>query len=125
VDARDVARGALAAEERGRTGERYLLGGTWQAVAETASVVAELTGRRVPRMVTPMWLARATAPLMVGYARVVGRPALFTSDSLHALRNHRHVSCAKAERELGFTHRPLRESLADTIDWFTRTGMLA
>ena len=125
VDVRDVVAGALAAAEHGRTGERYLLSGARKSVRELAALVEELTGVRAPRFVSPMWLARVGAPFATAAARVAGRDPLFTSHSLHALRNHLDVRHDKAARELGYTSRPLRQTLADVFEWFGEHGDLA
>lgn len=125
VDVRDVVAGALAAAERGRSGERYLLSGARKSVRELAALVEELTGVRAPRFVSPMWLARVGAPFATAAARMVGKAPLFTSHSLHALRNHVDVRHDKAARELGYTARPLRQTLQDTFAWFDAHGDLA
>lgn len=124
VDVRDVVAGALAASEKGRRGERYLLGGAHRTVPELAKIVAEVTGRRAPRLVSPMWLARGVAPFATVFAKIVNRRPLFTSASLTALSNHRSVSHAKAERELGYSSRPLVDTIRDTFAWFREAGML-
>jgi dihydroflavonol-4-reductase len=124
VDARDVVAGALAASERGRRGEAYLLSGHWTTVRELASIVEEVTGVRAPRMTTPMWLARAAAPFATGFSRITGKRPLFTAASLKALRDHRDIRHDKATRELGYAPRPLRETIADTYAWFREAGRL-
>jgi dihydroflavonol-4-reductase len=124
VDVRDVVSAALAAADRGRSGERYLLSGHWMSVREVAALAAEVTGVRAPRIVSPMWLARASAPLATAFARMSGRRPLFTSASLHALRNHRLISHAKATRELGHQPRPLRDTITDIYAWFREAGHL-
>jgi|SRR5579859_358403 len=118
VDVRDVVAGALAAAAKGRTGERYLLGGTRRTVLELARTVEKVTGSRAPRFVSPMWLARASAPFATGWARLTGQRARLTAESLHALRNHQQVSHDKAARELGYTPRPLEDTVAATFAWF-------
>ena len=82
VDARDVADAAIAAAERGRSGERYLLAGEWATIGEIAAVVAAHDGRRPPRFVAPMWLARVGAPFAVAYARLARARPLFNGASL-------------------------------------------
>lgn len=124
VDVRDVVAGAMAAAERGRRGERYLLSGARKSVRELAALVEELTGARAPRFVSPMWLARVGAPFATVAARVAGKEPLFTSQSLHALRNHLDVRHDKAARELGYSSRPLRETLSDTFRWLDEAGRL-
>lgn len=123
VDARDVVAGAIAAAEQGRTGESYLLGGVWRPVAELARLVESACGSRAPRIVCPNWLARVGVPFVAAWSRVSGAPPVYTSESLKALRHHRLISSAKAEQELGYTSRPLAETIADTCAWFRGAGM--
>jgi len=125
VDVRDVVSGAMAAEQRGRCGEKYLLTGHYRTIREFADLVAQVSGVAAPRFVSPMWLARVGAPFATVAAKVAGKEPLFTSRSLHALRNHQHVSHAKATRDLGYQPRPLRETLSATYDWFRETGQLS
>jgi dihydroflavonol-4-reductase len=118
VDVRDVVDGAISASERGKRGDKFLLSGTHKPIAELAQMVESLTGTRAPRFVSPMWLARAGAPFAAAYSRAFGKEPLFTPESLHALRHHQQVSHAKATRELGYTSRPLEDTLRDTFAWF-------
>jgi dihydroflavonol-4-reductase len=123
VDARDVCAAALAAEERGRRGERYLLSGTYTTVAGLAALVADVTGRRAPAVVVPQWLVRPFAPLAELWSGLVGGEPLVTRDSLTALRTgHPQVRHDKAGAELGFAPRPLRATIEDTLRWFRDGG---
>ena len=125
VDVRDVVAGAITAAATARPGERYLLGGEHRSVAQLAALVSEVTGVRAPRLVSPMWLARVGAPFATAVARVAGKQPLYTSHSLHALRNHQRVSHDKATRELGYTTRPLRDTVVAAYDWFRAAGQLS
>jgi dihydroflavonol-4-reductase len=124
VDVRDAVQGAIAAEERGRTGEAYLLGGEWVSILDLSRWVAELTGARTPQTVLPMWLARVGAPFVTGYARLRGRRPLFTAESLSVIAGNTRMNCDKAKRELNFLPRPVRETVEDTLLWFSEAGML-
>ncbi len=124
VDVRDVAAGILAAADQAPAGSRYLLGGQRATVAELAQLVAQVTGRRAPWLVAPMWLARAMAPGAEWAARLAGRRPLFTPESLYALRNHLEISSARARQELGYAPRSLETTVRDTFDWFSEAGML-
>jgi nucleoside-diphosphate-sugar epimerase len=124
VDVRDVAASVLAAGARGTRGARYLLPGQWRTIVEIAELVEALTGRRRPRMVSPMWLARTAAPFAVGWAKLRRRRPLFTPNSLVALRNHKQVRGDRAHAELGHTPRALDDTVRDTLDWFRAHGML-
>ncbi len=124
VDVRDVVQSAIAAETRGRRGERYLLAGHWVAVSDLARQFGEVSGTRAPRFVSPMWLARIGAPFVTAASQITRTTPLFTSESLEALRANRNVKRDKAERELGHKPRPTRETLADTYAWFREAKML-
>jgi len=125
VDVRDVVAGAIAALECGRRGERYLLSGRWAHFRDLAGAVAGAAGVPAPRLKSPLWLARLSAPFATGLARLAGAPAHLTLDSVETLRtSHREVRHDKAARELGYTARPLAESAADTVAWFRECGLL-
>ncbi len=124
VDVRDIADGAIAAAEKGRTGERYLLGNEYRTVRELASVCRAKGGVRPPLFTTPMWIAKIGAPFAMAWAKLTGSRPLFTNESLHALCGNPSVSHAKAARELGYQPRPLEATVADTYEWFRASGML-
>ncbi|HEX79266.1 MAG TPA: NAD-dependent epimerase/dehydratase family protein [Dehalococcoidia bacterium] len=125
VDARDVAGGAMQAEERASTGARYILSGHWVSLYDMAVMVEKITGVPAPRFVCPMWLARIGAPLMTAFDRLSGRRPLYTSVSLKALRSHRNISHRKATQELDYHPRPFGETLVDALRWFEGAGKLA
>jgi dihydroflavonol-4-reductase len=125
VDVCDVVAGTLAAAERGRTGENYLLAGRWQSVETLGAMMEEVTGVRPPRFTCPMWLARLGAGFVVAYGRAVGREPLFTFESLHALRANRRIVVDKAARELGYETRPTLDSVRDVYVWFADVGRIA
>lgn len=116
VDVRDVARGSIAAAERGRCGEAYLLGGESRSLEELAALVSLETRCRVPPLV-PLWPARAVAALAPLYERATGRRALLTPYALHALTAPFTVSHEKAARELAFLPRPIARTVRDALDW--------
>ena len=124
VDVRDVVQGAIAACEKGVAGERYILSGQRRSIPELAKLVEEITGKKAPRFVSPMWLARIGAPFAMLYAKAIGNRPLFTSRSLHAVRNHSAVTHEKAARELGHHPRPIEDTVKDTFAWFKDAGML-
>ncbi len=124
VDVRDVVAGAMAAEERGKKGERYLLTGHWRSVRDLADTVEKVTAQKAPRFVSPMWLARFGAPFAVAFARVTGKKPLFTGEALKALRHWRDIRHDKAARELGYTSRPLEETIAEAFRWYAQAGFV-
>ncbi len=124
VDVRDVVAGCVAAAERGRTGENYLLPGHWLSVRGIAELAATVTGIAPPRMVMPMTLARIAAPFALAYARLGRQSPRFTGESLAALRGNRDVRGDKAEAELGYRPRPIAETVTDIYRWFGEAGFL-
>ena len=123
VDVRDVCSGILGALEHGKTGENYLLSGHHNTVGQLAEHVQALTGVKPPFFTSPMWLARFGAPFVELWYSLVGGEPIYTAEALHALRAN-PLSHAKAARDLGYTARPTRESVADILESFRADGRL-
>ncbi|MBN2291624.1 MAG: NAD-dependent epimerase/dehydratase family protein [Pirellulales bacterium] len=117
VDARDVVHAALAAEERGRRGHRYILAGEYATFEQIAKWVQQATGARPPLLNIPIWMAKAAVPLVVRLSRLNGHRPLFTSESVQIITCHQKITTTKAAEELGFRPRPVRESVLDSINW--------
>ncbi|HUV08201.1 MAG TPA: NAD-dependent epimerase/dehydratase family protein [Spirochaetia bacterium] len=124
VDVGDVVRGAISAETLGRSGERYILPGQWLSIRDLARIAERVSGRKMPKTVCPMGLARIGAPFVAALSRVIGGEPLYTSGSLYTLRHHRYVSHEKAARVLGYQPRPIEETLRDTFEWFVQNGYI-
>jgi len=120
----DVARGHLLAEEQGRVGERYILGGENLSLAEILRRIAAITGGRPPKLRLPLPVVWPVAVAAEAWGRVTGKEPMVTFDSLRMARKKMYFSAAKAERELGFRARPVNEALADAIRWFRSAGMV-
>lgn len=113
VDVRDVAKGHLRAAERGRPGERYVLGGHDLRWVELFERVAELSGVRHPLLVLPR-----EAGAVARAAEAAGLPSPISAEGLVLMAQNWRYSSAKARRELGYRARPLDRTLADTIGWY-------
>jgi dihydroflavonol-4-reductase len=125
VDARDVVDGAMKAETRAPVGAKYLLSGNYASVCDLARLTEEILAVPQPRFVCPLWLARASAPLVTTFNQLAGNRQLYTSVSIRALSNcNRNISHERAMRELDYQPRSLRDTLRDTFRWFQDTGML-
>ncbi len=120
----DVAAAHFAALERGRIGERYILGGQDVALADMLADIARLVGRRPPTVRLPRRLLFPLAYGAEAWARVSGREPFLTADALRMARYRMYFSSAKAERELGYRPRPYDEGLRDAVAWFRAKGML-
>ncbi len=121
VDVRDVAQAAVMAIEKGEPGERYLLSGEWQSLKSLAGMICVHRNKKCRVPIFPFWLARMGVPFMVLYARWKNRVPLYTKISLNILQSaNQHILNDKAGRVLGFSPRPLEESVADTLAWFKK-----
>ena len=119
VDVRDVVDAAIAAVDRGRTGERYLLSGEWASLMAVAHHVDAAVNRRRVRLVLPVWVARPFVPVVGLVARLAGSPPVFTNESLAIVaEGNRAIRHDLATRELGFRPRPLKQTVEDTIRYF-------
>jgi dihydroflavonol-4-reductase len=118
----DVAAGHLLAAERGKPGERYILGGDDMTLAEILREVALLAGRAPPRIRLPHNAIVPIAVLAEAFGRMTGREPFVTLDGLKMARKTMFFSSAKAKRELGYAPRPAREALADAVAWFREAG---
>ena len=120
----DVAEGHILAAEKGRIGERYVLGGEDVSLAAMLGEIARIVGRKPPRVRLPVapLFPLAVAAELVG--RITGREPFLTMDALRMSRHHMFYSSAKAERELGYRARPYAQALEDAIRWFAEAGMI-
>jgi dihydroflavonol-4-reductase len=121
----DVAAGHLAALERGRIGERYILGGQNATLSEVLTGIAQQIGRRPPRIKIPHTVVFPIAMMAQAIARGTGREPFVTVDGLRMSKNRMFFTAAKAERELGYRARPYAEGIRDAIDWFRQAGRLS
>lgn len=117
VDVRDVAAGILSAAEHGQSGECYILSNRYYEIHEIMDKLHEITGHRKIRTVMPLWFVRLTAPLSEIYYKIRKKPPLYTSYSIYTLFSNSHFSHEKADRELFYRTRSLRETLSDTVRW--------
>ncbi len=124
ADVRDVAAGILSAAERGRTGECYILSNRYVEIRELLDVISEVRGKKKIKVVLPMWLAKVTAPLSEVYYALLKQPPLYTRYSLYTISTHVRFTNEKAQRELGYVTRPLRETVEDTVKWLREEGRI-
>jgi len=120
----DVAAGHLAAAEKGRIGERYILGGQNLSLAEILAMVSRTVGRRPPRLRVPHTMLFPVAFGAELAARITGREPFVTLDGLRMSRKKMYFTSDKASRELGYKPRLAREAIADAVSWFKTNGYL-
>jgi dihydroflavonol-4-reductase len=122
VHVRDVAEGHLLAAERGRIGERYILGHADLSLEEIGRRLAAITGRRPPRVRVPYAVAWLGAAVMEGSARLTGGTPRASLTAVRMARKHMYFSPAKAVRELGLPQSDIQEALHDAVTWFVDHG---
>jgi dihydroflavonol-4-reductase len=120
----DVAHGHLLALERGKPGERYILGGEDFTLERILREVAQHVGRRASTIRLPHWSVYPVAVAAEAFALVTKREPRVTLDGVRMSTKHMYFSSRKAERELGFKWRDPRLAIAAAVDWFQKHGYL-
>jgi dihydroflavonol-4-reductase len=123
VDVKQCADGHIAALQKGRTGERYILGGENLTLKQILDKLAAITGLPSPKVRVPYVLALATGvvdELVTG--RIRGREPRATIDAVRMGRKKMFVSSAKAQHELGWKIVPVDDALARAAAWFRENG---
>ncbi len=121
----DVAQGHLLAFEKGRVGERYILGGENMTLCELLTRLAAITGRRPPKVRIPHVAIFPVAVLAEAWTRLTGGDEPFVSvDSIRMAKKLMFFSSDKAARELGYAPRPAGQALSDAFEWFRDNGYL-
>ncbi len=122
VDVRDVAEGHLAACERGRAGERYILGAENLTLQQIFDVLEEISGRKAPKLRIPYVVAYAAGVVSTAWAGVTGQEPRAPLDGVRMARKKMWVRHAKAARELGYAPAPARAALVRAVEWFKANG---
>lgn len=122
VHVNDVAMGHWLAFERGKIGERYILGGENLALSEILGLIAEIGGHAAPKIKLPRLALYPLAFLMQSVAHVSGAEPMITLDALRMAKSKMYFSSAKAEQELGYQSRPAGEAINDAVAWFRGEG---
>jgi dihydroflavonol-4-reductase len=121
----DVAAGHLLAFERGKIGERYILGARNMTLKEILTELAAITGRPAPRVRLPHNLVLPIAYVAETWGRLTGKEGLFlTVDGIRMAKKRMFFSAEKARQDLGFVTRPVGEALRDAVDWFRQNSYL-
>ncbi|HUJ22021.1 MAG TPA: hopanoid-associated sugar epimerase [Bryobacteraceae bacterium] len=122
VDVRDTAEAHLLACDRGRPGERYIVGCENLTLAAILERLARLTGREAPQWKLPYAAAYAAGVVTTGWARVTGRPPRAPLDAVRMAKKKMFVTHEKAQRELGFHPGPVDAALGRAVEWFRANG---
>lgn len=120
VNVRDVALGHLLACEKGRAGERYILGAENMTLGQILQELARITGRKAPRVELPYFVAWTAGVITTGLAHLTGIPPRAPLEAVRMAKKKMWVTHEKAARELGYSPCPARSALADAVKWFSR-----
>jgi len=120
----DVAAGHLLALEKGRVGERYILGGQDVRLADMLAAIATIMKRRPPTISLPRAPLFPLAYINEALARITGKDPFLTVDGLKMAKHHMFFTSARAEAEIGYRAQPWGEAVADAIAWFKDAGMI-
>jgi dihydroflavonol-4-reductase len=125
VPVEDCARGHLLAAERGRVGERYILGGSNLTLKQLLDMLAGISGRPAPRWKFPHALAYVAGCVDTAVSRALGREPRIPLDGVRMARHKMFVDSSKAEREIGFNSGPLEAALERAVAWYQSSGYIA
>lgn len=121
----DVATGHLLAMERGRVGEKYILGAENRTLKEILYEIAEITGEKPPFMSLPHNIVMPIAFISELLAKITGKgEPLATVDGVKLAKKKMFFSIKKAKAELGYSPGPVRKALEDAISWFRENGYM-
>ena len=117
LDVRDFASGVVLAAERGRSGQRYLLSGENVTANQLLQQAASIAGVRAPHFTPPTVVLRALVGILAIVSSIRRKPAPVSREVLQIIGRYAWYDTSRARAELGWTSRPLRETLVDTIRW--------
>jgi dihydroflavonol-4-reductase len=127
VHVRDVAAGHILAAEKGRPGQRYILGhqhGNW-TMQQTLATLEKLTGFPAPKVRLPYWVALGVAEVSEGIAFFTGKAPQATLAGVRMAKHKMWFNPDKAVRELQLPQSPPEQAFRDAVDWFRANGYVA
>jgi dihydroflavonol-4-reductase len=125
VGVEECAAGHLLVAEKGKVGERYLLGGENLTLKAMLDILAKITGLRAPMLKIPHGLALGVAYANTVFSRLVGREPGIPIEGVKIARHMMFVDCSRAKRELGFQAGPVSAALERAVRWYEANGYIA
>jgi len=122
VAVEDAAAGHLLVAEKGRPGERYLLGGENLTLKQLLDILAGIAGLPAPRLKIPHGVALGAAYVEAAFSRLLGREPRIPVEGVKIARHLMFVDCSRAQRELGFRAGPVTAALERAIRWYEING---
>jgi dihydroflavonol-4-reductase len=123
IDVRDCALGHILAAEKGRVGEKYILGAENLTLAHILEMLAGICGSPPPKVQIPYALAYSVGAISTAWANLfTHKPPAVSLESVKISRKKMFFSPEKAIRELGLPQSPVKQALSDAVDWFVEHG---
>jgi dihydroflavonol-4-reductase len=124
VGVEECAAGHLLAAEKGKVGERYLLGGENLTLKQMLDTLSKITGLPAPRLKIPHGLALGVAYASTLFSRLIGREPGIPVEGVKIARHMMFVDCSRAQRELGFKAGPVAAALERAVSWYEANGYI-
>jgi dihydroflavonol-4-reductase len=118
VAVQDVVAGHIAAAEKGRMGERYILGGENLTNRQTTLMACEIVGVKPPRLTQPRWTIPLAGWVLDMIAKIVGPRLPLSGEQMRLTAEYIYFDSSKAQRELDLPHTPVRQALQECYDWY-------
>ena len=125
VGVEDCAAGHLLIAEKGKVGERYLLGGENLTLKQMLDALSKITGLPAPKLKIPHGLALGVAYASTVFSRLLGREPGIPVEGVKIARHMMFVDCSRAQRELGFKAGPVAAALERAVRWYEANGYIA
>jgi dihydroflavonol-4-reductase len=125
VHVADVARGHILAAQKGRVGEKYILGNQNHSLTAIFEMLADITGLPAPGFRVPYGVIWLVALAMEGVARLTRKPPRVPLTGVRMAKKHMYFSAEKAVRELGLPQISVEQALRDAVEWFVSHGYVA
>ncbi len=124
VDAKDVAEAMITAVEKGKPGEKYVVGGEFYSVKEIADTIAEVAEIPKLKMNIPSFAISTLATFSDLFSKITGAKSPISKTGIQTLQAKLTVDSSKAKRELGANFRPISETLANEVQWYRENGFV-
>lgn len=125
IDVRDVAQGHILAAEKGRVGQKYILGHRNMSLMEIFQVLSSLSGKAVPKLRLPHWVPLTFSAVDTSWAKLTRGQPRVAFDAVRLSRHTMFFDSSKAVRELGLPQSPVEDALQRAAAWFGQSGYLA
>ncbi len=124
VAVQDVVAGHIAAVDKGRAGERYILGGENLLNRDTILMACAIVGVKPPRFMQPRWSIPIAAAILDLIVAIIGPRLPISGEQMRLTREYLWFDSAKAQKELGLPHTPVRQAMQECYDWYKANNYL-